>query len=63
MNEKSDNPVGYYIEAFFFILNNLFIASHPYIYNFIDVLNNIQSETYIKVRSNRQRKSGQIDEK
>jgi hypothetical protein len=26
-------------------LNNLFIACHPNIYNFIDVLRNIQSET------------------
>lgn len=39
-------------------------AFHNYhIYNFIDVIKNIQSETYIKIRSNGQRKSRQIIEK
>lgn len=50
-------------ETFHSKLNNLFIASHPNIYNFIDVLKNIQSETYIKIQNNRQRKSRQIIEK
>jgi len=50
-------------EAFHSKLNNLFISSHPNIYNFIDVIKDIQSETYIKIRSNRQRKSRQIIEK
>jgi len=50
-------------EAFHSKLNNLFISSHPNIYNFIDVIKDIQSETYIKIRSNGQRKSRQIIEK
>lgn len=44
-------------------LNNLLIASHPNIYNFIDVLKNIQSKTYIQIQSNVQKKFCQITEK
>ncbi|KAE9524137.1 hypothetical protein AGLY_015502 [Aphis glycines] len=43
-------------EAFHSKLNNLFIASHPNIYNFIDVLKNIQSEINKIIRRNRQKK-------
>jgi hypothetical protein len=39
------------------------MVSHPSIYNFIDVLKNIQPKTYIEIRSNGQRKSHQIVEK
>lgn len=43
-------------EALHSKLNNLFFASHLNIYNFINVLKTIQSETYIKIRNNGQRK-------
>jgi hypothetical protein len=44
-------------------LNYLFIASHPNIYNLMDILKNIESETYIKIQSNGQRKSRHIIKK
>ncbi|KAL4130748.1 hypothetical protein QTP88_008140 [Uroleucon formosanum] len=39
-------------ESFHSHLNSSFYSSHPNIYNFIDVLVEIQSETYIKCRNN-----------
>jgi len=35
-------------------LNEIFNCSHPNIYNFIDILKDIQIDTYIKIRSNKE---------
>ena len=38
-------------ESFHAKFNGYFYTSHPNVYNFIDMLKNIQSDTYIKLRS------------
>ena len=42
-------------EAFHSKFNGMLYSAHPNIYKFIDVLKNVQKDTYIKIRS-----SGQI---
>ena len=34
-------------------LNGLFYTAHPNIYNFIEILKGIQSETHLKLRTHR----------
>ena len=38
-------------ESFHAKFNGYFYTAHPNVYNFIEILKNIQSETYIKLRS------------
>ena len=41
-------------EAFHSKCNGMFYSAHPNIYKFIDVLKNVQKDTYIKIRSSSQ---------
>jgi hypothetical protein len=43
-------------EAFYKKFNGKFYSNHLNIYKFIDVLKNVQKDTYIKIRSSNQRK-------
>ncbi|KAF0708341.1 Uncharacterized protein FWK35_00034753 [Aphis craccivora] len=38
-------------ESFHSKFNGMFYSAHPNIYKFIDVLKNVQKDTYIKIRS------------
>lgn len=43
-------------EAFHSKLNGIFYSAHPNIYKFIDILKNVQKDTYIKIRSSSHKK-------
>lgn len=43
-------------EAFHSKFNGMFYSAHPNIYKFIDVLKNVQKDTYIKIRSSSHKK-------